>query len=548
MKKKFLSLVLLSALMLVLAACNFGGSKEKTDESTKPSTETKSEDKTLNLVIPSEPPSMNPQLATDSTSGGIIRSVFEGLTRVNKDGKAENAAAEDIKVSDDKMKYTFTLRDQKWSNGDQVVAGDFAYAWKWALDPKNASEYASILYPIKGAQAYNEGKGKEDALGIKVVDDKTLEVTLENPTPYFLELTSFYTYMPVNEKVVKDNAKWAAEAGDTYVTNGPFTLGEWKHSDSITLKKNANYWDKDNVALNTITMKMVESEATANRMFQSGDIDYLGSPFQTVPLDAMDGYKKDGTLQSQDYAAIYEYKFNTKGKFTKNANIRKALALAINREGLSKDILKGGQPAALSGVPVAIAGFENENNGFKDNDIDGAKKALEAGMKELGIKKASDIKIGISINTSEAHQAIAQYIQEGWVKNLGIEVKIDNSEWQVYLDKVSALDYDVARLGWIADFNDAYTFLERYDTAKNGNNDTGWENPQYKSLMEKAAKEADEAKRLEYLKEGNKILTQEFPIAPVYFYVNNYVQKDYVKNMAPNKLGEINLKAVDIQK
>ncbi len=550
MKKRFLSLVLLSALMLVLAACNFGGTKEKDTSSGGQSSSgtTKNEDKTLNLSITSEPPSLNPQLATDSTSGAIIRAAFEGLTRVDKDGNVQNAMAEDVKVSDDKLTYTFKLREAKWSNGDPVVAGDFAYAWKWALDPKNASEYASILYPIKGAEAFNGGKGSADDLGIKVVDEKTLEVTLENPTPYFLELTAFYTYMPVNEKVVKDNKKWFAEAGDTYVTNGPFTLSDWKHNDSITLKKYADYWDKDNVALSTVNVKMVESETTANRMFKSGDLDYLGSPYQTVPLDAMDGYKKDKTLKSMPYAAIYEYKFNTKGKFTKNANIRKALSYAIDRQGLADNVLKGGQKPALSNVPVAIEGFEDENNKFKDNDIEAAKKALEEGMKELGIKKASDIKIGISINTSEAHAAIAQYIQEGWHKNLGIEVKMDNSEWQVFLDKVTALDYDVARMGWIADFNDAYTFLERYDTAKNGNNDTAWEDPKYKSLLVSATKETDENKRLDLLKEANTVLAEQMPIAPIYFYVNNYVEKDYVKNMAPNKLGEIDLKAVDIQK
>ncbi|MGX9135887.1 peptide ABC transporter substrate-binding protein [Rummeliibacillus sp. JY-2-4R] len=547
MKKKVFSLLLLSALMLVLAACNFGGSSDKSSDSSK-TADTKSEDKTLNLTIPSEPPSLNPQLATDSTSGAILRSVFEGLTRVDKDGNVQNAVAEDVKVSDDKLTYTFKLRDSKWTNGDPVVAGDFAYAWKWALDPKNASEYASILYPIKGAQAYNEGKGSADDLGIKVIDDKTLEVTLENPTPYFLELTAFYTYKPVNEKVAKANKKWASDAGDNYVTNGPFTLAEWKHSDSITLKKNPDYFDADNVALNTVNIKMVESETTANRMFKSGDIDYLGSPFQTVPLDAIDGYKKDKTLNIEDYAAIYEYKFNTKGKYTSNQNIRKALTLAINREALIKDVVKGEQTPALGMVPKAVKGFENQTGYIKDNDMAEAKKALAAGMKELGIKNASDIKIGISINTSEAHAAIAQYIQEGWHKNLGIDVKIDNSEWQVYLDKLTALDYDVARLGWIADYNDAYTFLERYDTAKNGNNDTGWENPEYKALMQKAEKEVNEAKRLEYLKEGEKILMTDMPVAPIYYYTNLNVVKDYVKNMTPNKLGEIDLKNVDIQK
>lgn len=547
MKKKFSLLALLAALMLVLAACGFGGGSDDADKDSSDGGD-KSSDKTLNLSVTSEPPSLNPQLATDSTSGGIIKNVFEGLTRVDNKGEVQNAIAEDVQVSDDKLTYTFKLRDAKWSNGDPVVAGDFAYAWKFALDPKNASEYASILYPIKGAQAFNEGKGKAEDLGIKVVDDKTLEVTLENPTPYFLELTAFYTYMPVNEKVVSGEKNWAAEAGDKYVTNGPFTLDEWKHNDSITLKKNADYWDADNVALSTVNIKMVESEATANRMFDSGDLDYLGSPYQVVSLDKMNTYKDQGILKSQPYAAVYEYKLNTTEGPTKNKNIRKALAMSIDREGLIKNVLKGGQTPALADVPVAIEGYENDNNLFEGNNIDEAKKYLEKGMKELGIKNAKDLKIGISINTSEAHAAVAQFIQEGWKKNLGIETTIDNSEWQVFLDKVSALDYQVARMGWIADYNDAYTFLERYDTAKNGNNDTGWENKEYKDLMNKALKETDADKRTEFLKEGQKILVEEMPVIPVYFYSNEYVMKDYVKNMGPDKLGNVSLKEVDIEK
>lgn len=547
MKKKFSLLALLAALMLVLAACGFGGSDDKSDGD-KSSGGDKSADKTLNLSITSEPPSLNPQKATDSTSGAIVKNVFEGLTRVDSDGKVQNAAAEDVKVSDDKLTYTFTLRDAKWTNGDPVVAGDFAYAWKWALDAKNASEYASILYPIKGAQAYNEGKGKVEDLGIKVVDDKTLEVTLENPTPYFLELTAFYTYMPVNEKVVSENDNWFAEAGDTYVTNGPFTLDEWKHNDSITMKKNEDYWDKDNVALSTVNVKMIESEATANREFDSGNLDYLGAPYNVVSLDKMNTYKDKGILKSEPYAAVYEYKLNTKEGPTKNVNIRKALAMSIDREGLIKNVLKGGQTPALADVPVAIEGYENDNNLFEGNNTDEAKKYLEKGLKELGLKDASDLKIGISINTSEAHAAVAQFIQEGWKKNLGIETTIDNAEWQVFLDKVSALDYQVARMGWIADYNDAYTFLERYDTAKNGNNDTGWENKEYKELMAKAVKETDEAKRTEFLKDGQKILMDEMPVIPIYFYSNEYVAQDYVKNMGPDKLGNVNLKDVDIEK
>lgn len=545
MKKKSFLLVLISALMVVLAACGFGGKDKEEDKGGEKGKDSKQD---LNLVIPSEPPSLNPQKATDSTSGAILRSAFEGLTRIDKDGKVQPAVAEKIDVSEDQKTYTFKLRDSKWSNGDAVTAEDFKYAWTYALDPKNASEYASILYPIKNAQAFNEGKAKVEDVGIEVKDDKTLVVNLENPTPYFTEITAFYTSMPVNAKVAKENKKWSAEGGEGYVSNGPFTLSEWKHSASLTLKKNDQYWDKDNVSLNTVKIQMVESEATANRMFKNGDIDFLGSPFQTVPLDAIDGYKKDKSLNIQDYAAIYEYKFNTTGKFTKNANIRKALALSINRQGLIDNVTKGQQTPAVGMVPKAIAGFEDDRGYMKDNDIDEAKKALEAGMKELGIKDAKDISVGISINTSEAHAAIAQYIQEGWSKNLGINVKIDNSEWQVFLDKMTSLDYDIGRMGWIADYNDAYTFLERYDTAKNGNNDTGWESKEYKALMEKVVKETDAAKREQHLKDAEKILMTEFPVAPVYYYTNLWVEKDYVKNMAPSRLGEISLKDVKLEK
>jgi len=541
-KNSFLLLSLLLALSVILAACGFGGSEE--DSATK---EDGTSAKELNLVIPSEPPSLHPQLATDSTSNAILQNVFEGLTTV-KDGEVINAAAEDVKVSEDSLTYTFTLRDAKWSNGDAVTAEDFAYAWKFALNPENASEYASILYPIKGAEAYNLGEGSVEDLGIKVVDDKTLEVTLENPTPYFLELTAFKTYYPIHKATAEANATWYAEAGDNYITNGPFTLADWQHSGSITLEKNPNYWDAKNVALDKVNISMVENEATASTMFDAGEIDFLGSPFQTIGLDVIDRYKQEGILDIADYAAIYVYKFNTTGKYTSNANIRKALTLAIDRQGLIDNVVKGEQTPALGMVPSAVKGFEEDRGYFKDNDIKEAKAALEAGMKELGISDPSEISIGLSINTSEAHSAIAQFVQEGWHSNLGIDVTIDNSEWQVYLDKVSNLDYDAARMGWIADYNDAYTFLEQYDSADNGNNDTGWENPKYAELLKQSITEQDADARIDLMKQAEAIAMTEFPVAPVYYYTNLSVKKDYVKNMQLDSLGNMYLKYVDINK
>lgn len=543
MKKKFwLLLGALFTLTLVLSACS-GSKEENKNEGEGKET---SRSKELNLVIVSEPPSLHPGLATDSTSSAILNNVFEGLTTRQGD-EIVNAAAEDISISDDQITYTIKLRDAKWSNGDPVTAYDFEYAWKWVLNPENASEYASMLYPIKNAEAYNKGEAKVEDVGVKVEDDKTIVVTLEQPTPYFLEMLAFKTYFPVNKNVAEKNPKWYTEAGEDYVTNGPFLLDSWNHNKDITLKKNPTYWDAANVALEKVNITMVESEQTATTMFDNGEIDFLGSPFQTVALDAINQYKSEGILKIKDYAAIYVYKFNTTDEILKNKNIRRALALAIDRQSLIDNITKGEQKPALGMVPVAVKGFEEDRGYFKDNDVEEAKKALEQGMKELGISNPEDINITISFNTNEAHAAIAQFIQENWRKNLGINATLDNSEWQVYLDKLSNLDYQVGRLGWIADYNDAYTFLEQYDSAQNGNNDTGWENPEYTRLLRESNKETDPEKRLELLKQAEAIIIEEMPVAPIYYYTNLSVAKDYVKNMETDILGNIYLKYVDVE-
>lgn len=546
--KKFFLLALLAAFSLVLAACGFGGDKG-TD--TKPTTDGDNKEssgkKELNVVVASEPPSLHPQLATDITSGAVLNEVFEGLTRLDKDTVPQKAMAEDWEVSEDGLTYTFTLRDAKWSNGDPVVAGDFAYSWEWALNPDNMSEYAALLYPIKGAEAYNNGKGSADDLGIEVKDDKTLVVTLENPTAYFLELTAFKTYAPLNQKVVEANEDWYANAGEQFVTNGPFKLADWKHNASITLEKNEDYWDADNVKLEKVNIGMVEGESTAVTMFKKGEIDFLGSPFQTVALDSIDAFRSEGKLNIADKAGVYWYKLNTKDKVMANENIRRALTLAMDRQGLIDNVLKGEQTPALGMVPTVIKGFEEDRGYFKDNDIEEAKKALEAGLKELGLAKASDLTIAISYNTSEAHASVAQYIQESWSKNLGINTTLDNSEWQVYLEKVNMGDYQVGRMGWIADYNDAYTFLEMYATAENGNNDTGWENPKYKELIEASNKEVDAEKRIQILKDAEAIAMKELPVAPIYYYTDPSVVSERVTGMEADILGNFQLKNVDVK-
>ncbi|WP_274308232.1 peptide ABC transporter substrate-binding protein [Solibacillus daqui] len=538
-KKKVALTATALSLSAILAACGAEEEKKSTTSSTG------DEEKELNLLITSEPPSLHPQLATDTTSGAILENTFEGLTTL-KDGVPELAAAEDYVVSEDLLTYTFTIRDAQWSNGEKVTAEDFAYAWLWALNPENASEYSTILYPIKGAEAYNNGTGTAEEVAVKAIDEKTLEVTLAAPTPYFLELTAFKTFYPIHKATAEANPKWYTEA-DSYVGNGAYTLSTWNHSGDIVLEKSENYWDAENVAIDTVNVAMVESETTQMTMFDAGEIDFLGAPYGTISLDAIDRLKSEDKLNVTDLSGIYWYKFNTKDEVMQNENIRKALTLAIDRESLISNIVKGEKQPALGIVPNSVAGFGDDEGYFQDANIEEAKKYLDAGLKELGLASPADLEVKVSYNTSEAHSSIAQFIQQGWTSNLGISVKLDNAEWQVYLDKLNNADYQIGRLGWSADYNDAYSFLEMYNSATNGNNQTGWSSEEYTNLLKASTTETDAAKRTELLLQAEKIIMDDMPVAPIYYQTNLFIKNDEVENMEPDALGHVNLKFVDVK-
>lgn len=561
-KKWFLLLVLVLSLGLILAACSGGSDEADSDDSGTEQSEgdTSSEsgsdegaeesgdaEQVLNVNIRTEPPSLHPGLATDTTSGAVLNQVFEGLMRINQEGVAEPAmAASEPEISDDLLTYTFTIRDDAvWSNGDPVTAHDFEYAWKWVLDPENAdTDYAYQLYVIKGAQDAKENGGSLDDVGVKALDDKTLEVTLEQPTPYFLDLTAFYTYYPVNKNVAEANPEWALEAGEDYVTNGPFLLDTWEHKNKVVLTKNPDYWDADTVKLETINMFMVDDENTALEMFNAGELDWVGSPTDSVPLAAIPSLKDEGKLNISPLAGVYYYAFNTEAEPFNNENIRKAFALAINRQGIVENITKGEQQPAMALVPPSI--WEENNEGyFADNDVEKAKEYLEKGLEELGLDSLPTIQL--SYNTSEAHAVIAQAVQDMWNQNLGVEVELNNEEWNVYLDTMGAGNFQVGRMGWLADFNDAINFLEIFESV-GGNNYTNWEDAEYQELLVQSRTETDPEARKEILREAEAIFMDAMPIAPIYFYTNVWTAKDYVKNIEVSGLGDVQYKWGYIEK
>lgn len=499
----------------------------------------------LNLSIASEPPTIDPAIATDTTSGAIIDNVFEGLTDTTPEGEVIPALAESWDMSEDGLVYTFYLREGTlWSNGDEVVAGDFEYGWKRALNPETLSQRAEFLYVIEGAQAYNNGEGSADDVAVKALDDYTLEITLVSPTAYFTELLGMYTFLPVHQSVVESNPDWAVGLTDDYITNGPFLLTEWVHQSHFVLTKNDQYWDKENVALDEVHVQIIESQATQSNEYMSGSLDYLGSPYGEVALGMIDEFADQGILKTQPISAIYWYVINTTDPTMANVNIRKALALAVDRQNIVDNITKGGQVPALGYVPNVIPGFEEDRGYFEDADYDSAREYLAIGLEELGLSDPSELTINISINTSEAHSVIAQDIQEKWARELGINAEIDNTEWQVYLDRLDTKDFQVGRIGWTGKYNDATTYLDNYKTADAGNNDTGWESEEYKELLDQAMFELDVEARLDLLRQAEAIMIEDMPVIPLYYYSNAYVQNEKLHGMDYDGVGRINLKNV----
>jgi oligopeptide transport system substrate-binding protein len=496
--------------------------------------------------VGAEPKTLDPSLSTGVPETHIQTAIFEGLTRIGEGEKVMPGIAESWTQSADDTVLTFKLRDAKWSNGDTITAEDFKYSWLRALSPELASEYSYQLYYIKGAEDYNSKKGTADAVGIKVVNPKTLEVTLAAPTPYFIALTAFHTLYPVNKKTVEANKDWSLKA-ETFVSNGPFKVQEWKHNDQVVVVKNENYWDAKSVKISEITFKLLEDNKAALTAFESGQLDGT----ENIPTEDIDRLKASKVLKSAPYIGTYYYSFNVTRKPFDNVKVRKALTMAIDRQMLIDKVVKGGQKPAYAFTPPGMvdveAGkdFRAVGGDYFKEDIAAAKALLaEAGFPD-GKNWPADVTI--LYNTSSNHKLIAEAIQNMWKTNLGIDIKLRNEEWAVFLESQKKLNYNISRAGWIGDYADAMTFMDMFVTG-GGNNRTGWSNAEYdKQIKDVANKSGDQKVRIPAMHAAEKVLMDEMPIMPIYYYTLPWVIKDNVKGVFRSSLGPIDYKNATVE-
>ncbi len=491
----------------------------------------------VHLNLKNEPATLDPRKGGDLISSHMHFLLFEGLVRLHPDNSITPAQAESFEISPDGLVYTFFMRDAVWSNGTPVTAFDFEKSWKDILNPSFPSVNAHLLYPIKNAEAAKNGKVSLCEVGIVAKDAKTFIVTLEKPTPYFLDLISFCVFFPVNRQIDREHPDWAYHAGEHYVSNGPFILKEWKHNDEIVAVRNPLYWDKNKIRPETIHFSMISNETTALSLFENGQLDMLGEPLSPLSVDALPSLKKKGKVFKHPVGATTTITFNVDRPPFNNVKIRKAFAYAIDRESIVKNITQMGEIPAINAIPPVLKNHRNHPF-FKDNDSSQAKILLDEGMKELGITKDDFKEVIYYYYTSELNHKVAQAIQQQWQHILGVQIKIENLERKILMDKLIKRNYNFAQNQWVAQYSDQMNILERFKFKANSKNYPNWENSEYIRLLDQSFYE-NGVKRAEILEKAEEILLSEMPICPIYHWDMPYIVQPHLNNVAMTTIGEL---------
>ncbi|WP_163652005.1 peptide ABC transporter substrate-binding protein [Listeria sp. PSOL-1] len=540
--KLFLTLGFTLLLSVVLVACG-GGSKSSSDSSGSGKA---TGEQVLNLSEPALIPSADSSKAEDQVGLNVLNQTNEGLYALDKKGTPTIAgAAEKPKINKDKTVYTFKLRnDAKWSNGEPVTANDYVFAWRRAVNPTTAATYSYLFDAIKNGSDIVAGKKKPEELGIKAVNDKTLEVTLAKPTAYINSLFAFPTFFPLNEKYVTEKGDKYAQNSDNILYNGPFQLKNWTGTNKKwTYVKNDNYWDKAKVKLKQINVQVVQDSGTNLNLYNTKKIDRA---LLSAEYAAQNQNNKDYTVVNDSSTFYVKFNQERQGKKTPlaNKNIREAIALAIDKDAYTKTVLQNGSKPANNLVPPNFTfdpknheDYVKESGAQLEYNKSKAQKAWKKGLKELGVNKLT---LEFMSDDTENAKKSSEFIQNQLETNLdGLSLSLKNVPFKVRLKNDQDQNYDLAISGWGPDYQDPSTFLDLFKTDGTQNR-MGYSNPAYDKLLNEAATTyaADDEKRWnEMVKAENILLTDDVAIAPLYHRANAYLQRDSIHNLQKNVFG-----------
>ncbi|AND11006.1 peptide ABC transporter substrate-binding protein [Bacillus thuringiensis] len=531
---------------LLLTACSSG---EKETKNTAKATEKNETKQSIHLPYIAEIPTMDVTKATDSESMNVMRNVFEGLYTLGEDNKFIPGVAQSYDVSEDKKTYTFHLRESKWSNGTPVTAADFVFSWKRAVNPDTAAEYAFLFFDIKNAKRINSKELPIDQLGVKAMDDKTLEVQLEQPTPYFIDLTTFATFLPINEKYFESQGKQYGLEANQLVYNGAFTLDNWKHEQGFQLKKNSNYWDAKTVKLDEINFDIVKDKSTEINLYVSGQLDRVGLTGEFV-----DKYRNNPDFKERSEVTVQFLRLNQKNDVLKNKNVRLAIGHAMNKKAFVDTVLNNGSLPAVGLISADFAkgpdgkDFRKENGALVKDDVKKAKVNWKKAKQELGKEQVT---LELLTSDNAIAKKNAEYLKGELEKNLdGLTVHVKPQPRKQQIQLLLNSDYDIGVDVWAPDIPDPITFLDIFTTDSSYNFDK-YSNQAYDELIHQVKTDlaGSETARWEAMKQAEKILLEDGAVAPFYQPGRSYLQRSTVKGIVTNDFGgEFNYKWAEVKK
>lgn len=536
MNARFGGLIALAA-MLALAGCGgdgteAGGGSAAAVQIGGPSGTELAEHQVLHLGNGAEIQTLDPHRGEEIQGSNIQRDLYEGLVNEAPNGDLVPGAAESWDVSADGQVYTFHLRrTARWSNGDPVTAHDFVFGLRRGIDPATLSRYGFILTPIKNADEITAGKLPPTELGVRAVDDYTLEIELANATPYFLGLLTHSMAYPMHEPSYKEHGDLFTRPGNL-VTNGAFMLEDWVVQSHIKVVRNPHYWDAANVKLTEIWFYPTEDLSAELQRYRAGELDYT----YDIPTARFAWISENlgDELKIAPWVGSYIFGFNTtRPPFKDNPKLRRALSLAVDREILTKDVLGAGERPAFGWVPP-MKNYTGQNMveaSWTQAEREAEAKRLYA---EAGYSEKNPLRTTIYYNTHEDHRRISVTLASMWQTVLGAEFELLNQEWKVFLDtRNEKIDTRIFRSGWIGDYDDAFTFAEFFRSTS-GQNDAGYNSPEYDRLLVASQSELDPVKRAALLEEAERVLLADMPVIPLYHYVSQHLVKPWVRGYEAN--------------